>query len=172
MSLHYKPVVSQKPFIVAQFTCFEDPKSGKCSTVPLVPITVCPCGADGCKDGQNCDVTIHRERKRKHPKNLTVLEMYCATHKLFFTVYPVGYTPYGRQQLVELDALGFEIEHEGTASAEAASLESYDIAEAERVLSAEASSQKDGEMTSKINECTVSDTERPLISTFFLQSYA
>jgi hypothetical protein len=170
MSLHCKPVIGQKPFIVTQFTCFEDPKTGKCSTVPLVPITACPTGIESHDSSLHCEVTIFRERKRKHPRNMTVLVMYFATHDLYFTAYPVGYTPYGRQPLVELDSLGSEIAGENGSSPRPASLESYDIAVAELAFTTEPSNAKDSEIGIETDDWSVSDTESHLIPTFFLQS--
>ena len=172
MSLHYKPVVSRKPFIVARFTCFEEAESGKCSTIPEVPITVCPTGIVNCDNHVHCKVKIICERKRKHPKNLTVLEMYCEAHDLFFTVYPFGYTPYGRQPLVALDSSGNEIDHEKRQSMPSESLEAYDGHMASAELNEQVSIDRGEESPKNTDEITISDAEIALISTFFLQSYA
>jgi hypothetical protein len=169
MSLNYKPVVSQQTFFVAEFMCHEDSETGKCTTVPKVPITFCPIGSDKCGEHKHCKVTILRERKRKQPRNLTVLDAHCETHSLFFTIYPIGYTPYGRQPLVELDRSGNEIDHEKSSSEPPQSLETYSVHMASAELSAEVSSTGK-ESANSNDEVAISDGERPLIPTFFLQS--
>jgi hypothetical protein len=54
-----------------------------------------------CAEGshQQCLLKEHRYRKRKTGPEHDLLVVHCKTHHRFFTVYPPGFGPYGRQRL-------------------------------------------------------------------------
>ena len=80
--------------------------------VPQVPDT-CPLGV---KDGQCCRLFLDHRRLRKtgHCFPLTVLR--CRTHETAFTLYPPGYTPWGREKWAPVAPDGTVLTCEGSAS--------------------------------------------------------
>jgi len=55
----------------------------------------CPAGADGSM----CCVKGHARRDRKTGPCHELVVAMCATHEVFFTLYPRGYEPYGRSKV-------------------------------------------------------------------------
>ena len=62
----------------------------------------CPC-AD---DDRPCRLKKHSFRARKTGPKFPLRVMYCHTHQRYFTVYPMGHIPYGRESVVALDPQG------------------------------------------------------------------
>ena len=69
---------------------------------PVDGIRQCPfaAGADPCR------LWRHSERERKTGPRPTVHVYRCLTHDRFFTVYPVGFTPYARERFAPVEADG------------------------------------------------------------------
>lgn len=63
----------------------------------------CPSAATATGD---CQIHIERWRKRKCGPKFFLYGMICLTHEKRFTIYPPGWTPYGRKPLAPLDHLG------------------------------------------------------------------
>lgn len=64
--------------------------------VPVVLPTVCPWH----EDGQRCDVRRHCTRERKCGPGFALTVVRCWVHGVAFTLYPLGWTPYGRAPVV------------------------------------------------------------------------
>jgi len=55
----------------------------------------CPCGGDG----QECRVWRHAYRLRKQGPGHRLLVVRCTAHGIYFTLYPPGWTPWGRKPI-------------------------------------------------------------------------
>jgi hypothetical protein len=62
----------------------------------------CPEGMDGSE----CRICVQFYRVRKTGPKFSLMVVRCKTHGGCYTVYPVGYTPYGRAPVVPVDDLG------------------------------------------------------------------
>lgn len=62
--------------------------------------SACPCHGDG----RACDVRRHGLRARKCGPGHALTVVRCRVHALAFTLYPMGWTPYGRAPVESLDA--------------------------------------------------------------------
>jgi hypothetical protein len=62
----------------------------------------CPLG----EDGSACEVVRHDWRARKSGPEHPLMVCRCRPHRVFFTVYPPAYVPYGRVAVVEQDSEG------------------------------------------------------------------
>jgi hypothetical protein len=61
-------------------------------------------GIDRCpwsREGTACAISKHSWRSRKTGPGFPVRILRCETHSRFFTVYPLGFTPYARQRLTQ-----------------------------------------------------------------------
>lgn len=56
-----------------------------------------------------CKISLHSHRKRVFGPGFSLEVYHCSTHGSYFTAYPEGWVPYGRQPLVAIDAAGREI---------------------------------------------------------------
>jgi hypothetical protein len=64
-------------------------------------------GIDRCPwslDARRCIISKHNWRSRKTGPGFPVRILRCVTHSRYFTVYPVGFTPYARQRLSPLSS--------------------------------------------------------------------
>ncbi len=59
-----------------------------------VAVKQCPCGASGA-----CKVRVHGYRVRKHGPGFRLVILVCEEHGCVFTVYPLGWFPFGRRPL-------------------------------------------------------------------------
>lgn len=60
----------------------------------------------GCGD---CKISLHSHRKRVFGPGFSLDVYFCTNHECYFTAYPKGWVPYGRQPLVSIDVAGREI---------------------------------------------------------------
>jgi len=58
----------------------------------------CPVGYE---NGEPCQISVNHHRDRKTGPCFPLTVVYCKIHDLYFTLYPPGHYPYGRQPLVE-----------------------------------------------------------------------
>ncbi len=58
---------------------------------------------------QSCKIRKHDWRRRKSGPSIGLRVLRCLTHEQYFTVYPPGYVPYGRQVLVPVDFGGHSL---------------------------------------------------------------
>ena len=64
-------------------------------------------GIDRCAQAveeERCAISKHDWRSRKTGPGFPLRILHCRTHSRYFTVYPSGFTPYGRQRLALLDS--------------------------------------------------------------------
>ena len=82
-----------KEFIVSKYLSVgdEDPRCDKPERLP--------CGADG----RECRVVVRRWRTRAFGPGYKLLQVKCKTHGGTWTVYPVGWIPYGRAPVFVAD---------------------------------------------------------------------
>lgn len=59
----------------------------------------------GCSD--TCYINTKCQRMRKCGPPFPLIQFFCKTHKVTFTVYPPGWTPYGRKAVVPLSEDGY-----------------------------------------------------------------
>ena len=62
----------------------------------------CPKGADG----STCRVRKHSMRDRKTGPEHPLVVAHCASHGIYFTLYPPSHVPYGRRRVVPVDIRG------------------------------------------------------------------
>ncbi len=56
--------------------------------------------------GETCRLRKHDFRDRKTGPRFGLRILYCSTHQRYFTVYPPGHVPYGRQAVAPIDERG------------------------------------------------------------------
>jgi hypothetical protein len=74
----------------------------------------CPC-AD---DDNPCWLKRHSFRVRKMGPGFPLRVFYCHRHQRYFTVYPMGHVPYGRESAVPVDPSGWPINVEESSIAQ------------------------------------------------------
>lgn len=90
--------VAARIFAVVEYRfCGEDQ-----APVPVIP-SWCPSGGLG----GGCDLRVHGYRERKTGPQHPLAVVSCSAHETgFFTLYPPGHVPYGRQPLVQGHEVG------------------------------------------------------------------
>ena len=71
------------------------------------PVKVCE-----CPYGEGCRITSHDYRVRKTGPEHPLAVKRCHLHERYFTVYPPGQVPYGRQRIAPVTSSGFLIDAE------------------------------------------------------------
>ena len=66
---------------------------------------------------EECATTLNGFRGRKTGPRFPIQVMWCHRHDLSFTVYPLGFVPYGRVREAPVDVGGGVLEASGTTSA-------------------------------------------------------
>lgn len=89
------------PFLSAPYFAGEDGRYQ-----PSKGINRCPAAVAN----EPCQVTRHSFRRRKTGPEIPLRILYCKRHDLHFTVYPVGYVPYGRRAEAVVDFCGRPLE--------------------------------------------------------------
>lgn len=89
--------IRQRPFLSAPYLAGDDGRYA-----PAEALDQCPF-AEG---GEPCRLEKHDWRPRKSGPAIALRVLRCRTHGVFFTVYPPGYVPYGRQRLAAVDLQG------------------------------------------------------------------
>ncbi len=56
--------------------------------------------------GETCELREHCFRDRKTGPRFALRIFHCVTHRRYFTVYPPGHVPYGRQAMAPVDERG------------------------------------------------------------------
>ncbi len=69
---------------------------------PSGRVEQCPCATEG----EQCETYRNGFRVRKTGSCFPIQIMRCLVHGHFFTVYPMGFDPYGRMRLVPVDVAG------------------------------------------------------------------
>lgn len=72
-------------------TCYE-------AGIPVMP-RMCPFGGDG----RMCRVGRHMKRDRCVGPGFALIVAVCREHGTYFTLYPPGWTPYGREPVVDVE---------------------------------------------------------------------
>lgn len=65
-----------------------------------------PVGVGECPFGEGCRVRHHDVRERQTGPQIGLAVCRCEVHERYFTVYPPGHVPYGRQRLAPLSVGG------------------------------------------------------------------
>lgn len=108
MSLARKPSYSSRPFLTAPYLA---DRTG--ALRPARPRR-CPVGPST----RTCKVSWHGWRCRKCGPGYPLAKGRCAQHDCTFTIYPLGWSPFGRRRVVILSPAGFDIDrHEVGLSA-------------------------------------------------------
>lgn len=100
MSLARKPVYSSRPYLTAPYLA-----DGVGVLRPRRP-SRCPFGPGSCI----CVVTWHGWRSRKCGPGYPFSMGRCATHNCTFTIYPPGWSPFGRRTTVVISHAGFDLD--------------------------------------------------------------
>ena len=87
---HEPKTVARRHFVITPY----EPDGDK--LLPRLPDT-CPLEAE---DGQFCRLFQDHFRERKTGPRFALCVMRCRTHEIGFTLYPPGYTPWGRKPWV------------------------------------------------------------------------
>jgi hypothetical protein len=106
MALTQKPVVGRRAFVSLPYV-----QGGAGGSLRPPKPTSCPDPLATCNN--RCLIHFSRWRNRVHGPGFRLASMHCLTHSRRFTVYPPGWTPYGRAPLVLLDHSGRTVETEG-----------------------------------------------------------
>lgn len=69
---------------------------------PVLGIDRCPQVAPG---GGPCRLVRHALRERKTGPAFPLTLLGCRTHGAYFTIYPLGFTPFGRQRIARAERL-------------------------------------------------------------------
>jgi len=96
MSLCRKPVVGQRRFVTVPYV-----DDGNRMLMPTA-VKQCP----EAEPGDTCELHAERWRSRVFGPGFKLFALYCLTHDRSFTVYPPGWTPYGRASVVPIDHRG------------------------------------------------------------------
>jgi hypothetical protein len=109
VSLSIKQVFGRRPFISLPYTPDDHGRlrPGK--------VALCPAAMADSPD-VTCRIQIERWRHRIHGPGFLLCGMRCCNHCISFSVYPPGWTPYGRKSLAPVDHLGRIIVAEMEAS--------------------------------------------------------
>jgi len=83
-----------RPFVVAEYV--EEEPGGVWRPVRV----------GECPFGEGCRVRHHDVRERKTGPGIALAVCRCEVHERYFTVYPPGHVPYGRQRLAPLSVGG------------------------------------------------------------------
>lgn len=67
-------------------------------------------------DSKTCDVGCYRRRRRAFGPGHLLVVCYCVGHYRYFTVYPLGWEPFGRKPLVPLTPDGADIDFGNNAA--------------------------------------------------------
>ena len=86
-----------RPFLCAPYVTGE----GGCPR-PVKGVERCPLAAIG----ETCQLERHSFRDRKTGPRFALQILHCATHGRYFTVYPPGHVPYGRQAVAPVNERG------------------------------------------------------------------
>lgn len=103
MSLAHKPVYSSRPFLTAPYLV-----DGAGILRPARP-NRCPVGPNT----YICKVSWHGWRHRKCGPGYPLAKARCRSHDCTFTVYPLGWSPFGRRRAVVVSHAGFDVEDYG-----------------------------------------------------------
>lgn len=97
VSFSRKPIFGERPFHSASYFADDDGQLR-----PEKP-KICPFPRD---DSQVCRIRFERWRHRVFGPGFSLCGMRCLVHAVSFTIYPPGWTPYGRKPIAPLDHLG------------------------------------------------------------------
>lgn len=100
MSLTFKPVYQSRSFICAPYRY--DFSCGQWQIAEA--IASCPKKSNALES--SCHVVKGRQRHRKVGPSHPLWVLKCDVHACWFTVYPLGWLPFGRRAIVELDSQG------------------------------------------------------------------
>lgn len=98
MGLSSKPVTGTRPFVISPYN---SDKSGR-----LVPLRPDKCTKAVAGAGGECLIRIAKWRSRACGPIFALAVGRCRSHICDFTIYPLGWTPYGRRPLVDLASDG------------------------------------------------------------------
>ena len=90
-------VIENRPFLCAPYVTGQEGRPR-----PVEGIDRCPLAPVG----ETCRLRKHDFRDRKTGPRFALRILYCSTHKVYFTVYPPGHVPYGRQAVAPVDERG------------------------------------------------------------------
>lgn len=68
-----------------------------------------PVAVKECPYGEGCRITGHGFRHRKSGPGHPLAVKRCQVHERYFTVYPPGHVPYGRQRISPVTSAGLEV---------------------------------------------------------------
>ena len=91
----------REAFVCAPYVADE---SGKFR--PTEKITQCP----WAKGSEPCRIRKHDFRRRKTGPGIPIRILRCRSHGLYFTVYPMGHVPCGRQPIAAVDLRGYPVD--------------------------------------------------------------
>jgi len=91
----------REPFVCAPYVADENGKFR-----PAEKITQCP----WAKGSEPCRIRKHDFRGRKTGPGIPIRILRCKSHGLYFTVYPMGHMPYGRQAIAAVDLRGYPVD--------------------------------------------------------------
>jgi len=94
------------------FVCAPYAKDEACEMKPEGEISRCP----SARCDESCEIKRNGFRSRKTGPGYPLQIMKCKSHGSFFTVYPPGFVPYGRQRIAPVAAGGCELEASGLES--------------------------------------------------------
>jgi hypothetical protein len=152
MSLAYKLIYSQRPLVTSPYL------KGKDATLrPLRPIR---CSSEFA--GEDCQIKFNGSRPRKCGIGHPLVLARCKVHKVTFTVYPPGWTPFSRRINADVSLAGFDIEGgvEGLESWTHTSFGAAVDAEASRIWPASSSGIKKWSLKHGIEPYGVAKTQR------------
>ncbi len=89
--------VKDRPFLCAPYVTEQEGRLR-----PVEGIDRCPLATVG----ETCGLRKHDFRDRKTGPEFALRILYCRRHRHYFTVYPPGHVPYGRQAIAPLDEQG------------------------------------------------------------------
>lgn len=73
---------------------------------PAEKITQCP----WAKGSERCRLKKHDFRNRKTGPCIPIRVLRCRSHGRYFTVYPMGHVPYGREPIMAVDPRGYPVD--------------------------------------------------------------
>jgi len=98
--LAYKPVYSSRPFLTAPYLV------GRLGALRPARPNRCPAGPTT----YTCVISWHGWRHRKCGPGYPLAKGRCPAHDCTFTIYPPGWSPYGRRRIVVVSHAGFDVE--------------------------------------------------------------
>ena len=102
---HDPQTVARRHLVVTPYEA-----DGENRMVPRIPDT-CPLGI---KDGRPCRLFLDHRRPRKTGPCFPLTVLHCCTHETAFTLYPPGYTPWGRKPWAPVAPDGAALTSEGS----------------------------------------------------------